>query len=134
MKILVCGDRFWSDIELIAEVIATYSSDTILVHGACHLGGADIIAGEVAKQLGFEVREYPADWKTYGKKAGPIRNLEMLKKEHLENEPIDEVIGFHNDIVNSSGTKHMLNSAIKAKIKTRLVTNTTVLELADRLR
>jgi hypothetical protein len=57
-------------------------SGTTIIHGAqCTIGpdkrpigGADWIAGEVARSLGFTVEEYPADWKQYPRTAGPIRN------------------------------------------------------------
>jgi hypothetical protein len=40
--------------------------------------GADTLAGEWAKARGITVLACPADWKKWGKMAGPIRNKEML--------------------------------------------------------
>lgn len=41
-------------------------------------GGSVDSAGEmIAKQRGWEVRLFPADWDKHGKAAGPIRNKEM---------------------------------------------------------
>ena len=55
--------------------------------------------------MGFAVRSYPADWTTYGKAAGPIRNKVML------DQGLDIVIAFHPDIEQSKGTRHMVSIA-----------------------
>lgn len=114
MKALVTGDRDWSDVKLIVDTLEQLPPGTIVVHGACR--GADTIAGEVAKALGFVVRAYPADWDSFKFRAGPIRNQLMLDEEHREEEPIDLVIAFHDDIGHSKGTKDMVKKALKAGI------------------
>jgi hypothetical protein len=65
------------------------------------------------------VYSFPADWETYGKAAGPIRNTQML----TEGNP-DMVAAFHNDISKSKGTKNMIVQAKKAGIKVILLTDT----------
>lgn len=120
-KILVTGDRDWDDITLVVEQLKGYRPGTILVHGACR--GADIICAAVAEALGFTVRGYPADWEGHRKAAGPIRNQEMLTKEHKPEEPIDLCLAFHNDIQNSSGTADMLDRVVKANIPWKLNTS-----------
>ena len=47
---------------------------------------------------------YPADWKKYGRAAGPIRNLQML-----DNGKPDICYAFHDCIEKSKGTKDMVN-------------------------
>ena len=42
--------------------------------------GADYLAESVAHELGWEVEQFPADWDTYGRAAGPIRNAVMVEK------------------------------------------------------
>lgn len=111
----------WSDIKTVADTLEQLPSGTILVHGACR--GADITCAAVAESLGFTVRGYPADWDKYGKGAGPVRNRQMLKEEHLTTEPIDLCLAFHNDIENSRGTKDMMGCAQRANIPTRLITS-----------
>lgn len=74
------------------------------------------MAGVAGHHLELEVRAYPADWKKHGKKAGPIRNSEMLKKENP-----DLVVGFHNNIEESKGTLDMLRKAAKAGKTVELV-------------
>jgi hypothetical protein len=103
MKLLICGDRNWTDKEAIKKVILDIKPDFI-IEGECK--GADLLAKDAARELGFKdenILKFPADWGTYGKAAGPIRNSQMLR----EGKP-DVVVGFHYDIEKSKGTKHML--------------------------
>lgn len=118
MIVLITGDRKWSNIERVVDVLKCFPKDTIIIHGAAK--GADTIAGLVAKELGLTVREYPAKWSEYGRAAGPIRNKQMY-----ETEKPDIVIAFHNDIENSKGTKHMVSLARKGGTHISLVTETT---------
>lgn len=74
--ILICGSRHWTDKALIRAWLSKLPKDTEIIHGACR--GADVLAGDVAKELGFKVREFPADWETHGKAGGPIRNEQMI--------------------------------------------------------
>jgi hypothetical protein len=120
-KILVTGDRNWNDIPRVVEALSGYRPGTILVHGACR--GADIICAAVAETLGFEVRGYPADWKTHRKAAGPIRNQQMLTLEHRADEPIDLCLAFHNNIEESRGTRDMKARAERAGVPTELITS-----------
>lgn len=121
MKVLVTGDREWSDIKAVLDVLEQLPPGTILVHGACR--GADVTCAAVAEALGFTVRAYPADWDRFHKGAGPIRNQQMLDCEHRPEEPIDLCFAFHNNINNSRGTKDMMRRAEKAGVPTRLITS-----------
>lgn len=109
MRILVCGDRDWTNKELIAEVLGSIPFDT-LIEGEAR--GADTFAYEVVRGFQFlwhvdcAILSFPADWNRYGKAAGPIRNSQMLR----EGKPA-LVIAFHNHIELSSGTADMLCKA-----------------------
>lgn len=102
-KFLFCGDRNWTD----RELIAVYMPAIKEIPGAeiCHGGapGADSIAGEEAEKLGIPVTVYRAEWEKYGKAAGPIRNRRMLN----EFRPT-QIVAFHPNIEQSKGTKDMV--------------------------
>ena len=123
MRLLICGDRNWKDKELIHMYVKHYNP-SIIIEGEAK--GADSLAREVGESLGILVEKYPADWTTHGKKAGPIRNNQMLK----EGKP-DMVIGFHDDLESSKGTKHMLKISVKAKIKTLHVSHRRETDLTE---
>ncbi len=115
MRVLVCGDRNWSDMDLIKCALVDIEA-TEVVHGGCR--GADLLGLEAAEFLGLDVVAYPADWNRYGRAAGPIRNQQMLDM----GEP-DMVFAFHNDIDASRGTKDMLRRADIAGVPNQLFTH-----------
>lgn len=113
-KVLVCGDRNWNNTELVRQELEKCPKGTIVIEGECR--GADIVARDIAMDLGFSVKGFPADWSGLGKKAGPIRNKKMLE------ESPDLVLAFHNDLESSKGTKHMVGLARKAGKKVVVIT------------
>jgi len=110
MRVLVCGDRNWTNIHAIWRHLVGLSKDTIIIEGEAR--GVDSLAREVAESLGMKVMPFPADWNKHGRAAGPIRNIQMLK----EGKP-DLVLAFHPDLEKSKGTKHMVEISKKAGIE-----------------
>ena len=116
MKVLICGDWNWTNIQLIREWLIKLKNegyDTVIEGEA---RGADSIARDLALLLNMKIESYPADWSKYGRSAGPIRNTQMLK----EGKP-DFVLAFHNNIASSKGTANMLKQ-VEGKVKSKLVT------------
>lgn len=109
MRVLVCGDRDWTDIGMIANELSKYPLGTVIIEGEAR--GADKIARAVAEELGFEVAKFPADWAKHHKAAGPIRNQQMLD----EGKP-DLVLAFHDNLMSSKGTLDMVKRARKASV------------------
>jgi len=115
MRVLVCGDRNWTNEAVISKVLDEIKDDIdVVIDGHCL--GADQFGHAWAKRNGIDSTCYPADWQTYGPAAGPIRNSQMLK----EGNP-DLILAFHNDIHNSVGTKDMVRKAIKAGVAVRII-------------
>lgn len=115
MRVILAGDRNWSDWAAIVKVLRPFDPRTTLVitGGA---PGADTLAEMAAKAMGFEARVvFPADWKKYGRAAGPRRNQQMLEAL-LGGSASDHrlVIGFHDSLADSKGTRDMLTRASKA--------------------
>lgn len=78
---------------------------TEIIHGAAK--GADSFAGHWARVFGIKETAVPADWDKHGKRAGPLRNEEMLKLKP------DGVVAFPG----GRGTDHMVRIAKEAGIK-----------------
>lgn len=76
VKVLVFGSREWTDAGLILKRLKVFPASTVVIHGKAR--GADSLAGEIARGLGFKVIEEPALWDVEGKAAGPKRNQRML--------------------------------------------------------
>lgn len=111
MRVLVCGSRHFEDEGLMGRVLDPIKASTI-IHGMAR--GADRMGGAYAKLHGIPVLEFPALWDTYGKRAGPIRNAQMLK----EGQP-ELVVAFRGP--NSRGTQNMIDQARKAGVETVVI-------------
>lgn len=113
-RILVTGSREWTDRDTVWKVlggIATGANvplqELTIVHGA-NPHGADRIAAQWAQAHGVQQEQHPADWKRYGRAAGPIRNQEMI------NSGIDICLAF--PLPQSTGTRDMIKRAVDAGI------------------
>ena len=103
MRLLVCGDRNWADLAMIQQRVAELYPQ-VVIHGCAR--GADSLAGLAARNLRIPVVEFPAQWQTYGRAAGMIRNQQML----IEGKP-DYVLAFHDRLETSRGTADMVQRA-----------------------
>lgn len=77
MRILVCGGRTFANWEKGYWALAQFcSSARMIIHGCAQ--GADRMADQWARENNIDVMKFPAEWKKYGKNAGPVRNQAML--------------------------------------------------------
>jgi hypothetical protein len=79
-RVLVTGSRDWDNelaVMMALSNIAIPPHEWTLVSGACPTG-ADAIAEGFAEGLGMQIERHPADWNSHGKRAGFIRNAEMV--------------------------------------------------------
>lgn len=79
--LLIAGSRDFNDREMFNQVTrALIDGDerfTVIVEGGA--SGADTMAREYAEEHDMKYEEFRADWKKYGRAAGPKRNDEMTK-------------------------------------------------------
>lgn len=79
MRVIINGGRNYieqpGDMELLDRLHA-HNCFTVVLSGKA--SGADAMGERWARSRGIPVEEYPADWKTHGKAAGPIRNQAMV--------------------------------------------------------
>lgn len=81
MRILVTGSRTWTDRAVIRQAIVEELASQggtrhVIVHGGAL--GADSYADAIARELELVVECHPADWTGLGKRAGYVRNAEMV--------------------------------------------------------
>lgn len=108
LRILVCGGRDYADHNAVTSVLNVLHAErgiAVLIHGAAP--GADDLAGEWAHEHGVPVLPFPANWRGYGKGAGPIRNRQMLE----EGRP-DGVVAFPG----GTGTANMIRQSEAAGV------------------
>jgi hypothetical protein len=130
--VLVTGDRNWTDLLTVATRLSQLPSNPVIVHGWAV--GLDTVVDVVAHELGFRVIRCPAHWRhnekkcvevwgvcdvdckeIVGRAAGAIRNHFMFDKYHPK-----IVLGWHDNIQESKGTKEMLTYAQKRGAETWL--------------
>lgn len=114
MRIVVTGSRAWSnDIAIYQTLYEAHKAHGpfTLVHGACSTG-ADAMAHHwyevVGRLLNCEEVKFQADWGQFGKRAGPIRNKQMIEAG------ADLVLAF--PLPRGSGTQHTIDLARAAGI------------------
>lgn len=109
-RILITGSRTWENTDAILEAIDEHGGDyAVVVSGHCPLG-VDAMAEDAARGLGMDLEIHPADWNTHGKRAGFLRNAEMV------NLGADVCLAFIRD--ESKGATMTANLAQKAGIPT----------------
>lgn len=117
MRVLVCGDRDWFHSGMVyaaLDALRAVEPDLEVISGMAR--GADTHAARWAERNSVPLHAFYADWNRLGKRAGPIRNQQML----AEGDP-QIVLAFHDDLENSKGTKDMVERARRARIPVRLI-------------
>ena len=115
-RIVIAGCRDYTNYNQAKEYIDICLSnihkenEIIIISGGAK--GADALGEQYAKENGFKIERYNADWDKYGRSAGPKRNELMAKN-------CDGVICFWGG--QSRGTKSMINYAKKYNKPIRII-------------
>lgn len=129
IKIIVAGCRDFADYEYVCRHLAgeVYCDEVVIVSGGCDdakngvltftrkdgskVFGADGLGERFANEYQCEVKIFPADWKKFGRSAGPIRNSEMVKYA-------DKLMVFWDG--KSKGTGDIITKARRQDIKVQV--------------
>lgn len=112
IRVLVCGGRDFTNMKVLDKylsILVPWMYVDVLIHGGAR--GADLLSAKWVSKLfpSVPIEEYKADWDTFGKSAGYLRNKQMLD----EGKP-NYVIAFPG----GKGTANMVKQAQDAGIKT----------------
>jgi hypothetical protein len=122
MRLLVCGSRTWTDRPRLWQVLdrlvtAHGDGQGVLIEGDAR--GADRLAGQLARERGWRLERYPADWTRQGKAAGLRRNTRMLQQGRP-----DLVVAFTvGPLAASRGTADMVRRAQEAGVPVQVITS-----------
>ena len=112
-RVIIAGSRDFDDYLLLqdhADYMLSRQEDIEIVSGGA--SGADALGERYAKDRGYKLKIFPADWVKYGRRAGPVRNREMA-------EYADALLAYWDG--KSRGTKNMIEEArargLKVSIK-----------------
>jgi hypothetical protein len=84
MRVLICGNRLWTDeifINTHLKILNELYGFSILLSGQSR--GVDAIAQIWAKNNNIPIELYPAKWEFFGRKAGFLRNHRMTKNADI---------------------------------------------------
>lgn len=134
MNILIAGGRDFNDYKkadnawwFTVNEQDLFLEDITIVSGACDsnkgvltftrpdgkkIYGADGVGESLAKDYGYPVKSFPADWKKFSNSAGPIRNEEMAKI-------INRALIFWDG--KSKGSLNMINNCNKYKVPLTII-------------
>lgn len=114
-KIVVCGSRNFENYPLLRKVMGDVVAHVCAEHPAAEIiivsggaRGADMLGEKFAAESGLSVERFPANWRRFGRGAGPRRNAQMAAVASL-------VVAF--PIGASKGTANMIKQAEKRGIE-----------------
>lgn len=112
-RVIVAGGRDFSNYTMLKEameaLLINIKDNIQIVCGMAR--GADTLGERYAKEKGYDIAYFPADWMKYGKSAGYIRNEQMAQNA-------DALVAFWDG--KSKGTNHMINLAKKYDLGVRI--------------
>lgn len=111
-RIIVAGGREFDDFELLRKTLDEYLDGEIVEIISGGAKGADYLGERYAKEKKLELKIFPANWKLFGKQAGPIRNRQMAEYG-------TEVIVFWNGV--SRGSKSMIGIAEEKGLSCKII-------------
>ena len=115
-RVIIAGSRTFQDYELLKKECDDFlkskcqTHEIVIVSGAAQ--GADRLGEQYARERGYAIDSHPADWKKYGKAAGPFRNAEMVNSA-------DALIAFWDG--KSRGTEHIIRFSQTKGRETKIV-------------
>lgn len=103
MKLSVVGSRTFNNYQLLKRKLDEIHQETpitLVVSGGAK--GADSFSERWARENNIETKIYYPNWKLYGKKAGFVRNKDIVINS-------DKMVAFWDNV--SKGTLHSINIA-----------------------
>lgn len=114
-RVIIAGSRSFSDYTFLQAVCDNllarkkHTHTIVIVSGTAR--GTDTLGEQYARERGYVVKRFPADWQQYGKAAGPIRNRQMTDNA-------DALIAFWDG--QSKGTQNMIIEGKKKGLVVRI--------------
>lgn len=108
-RVAIVGSREFPNLDQVREYVRTLPPDTIVISGGAR--GVDRTVEYEARRIGLEVEIWPANWNRYGKRAGFLRNQDIVNSA-------DELIAFWDG--QSRGTLHSVELARERGIPVRI--------------
>lgn len=118
MQLIIAGSRTISDPAVLLDALDRFGIETAMVSeviSGCEPNGADRLGEDWAREHGIPVKEFPADWKKLGLRAGIIRNGYMARYACVKN---GMLLCLWDG--KSRGTKNMIDEARSCMVPTMI--------------
>lgn len=113
MRLAVVGTRTYDRFDILSAYLDRARSlykELVIVSGGA--AGADRLAAEYARRHGLELIQFRADWAAHGRRAGALRNRQIV-------ESADALVAFWDE--SSPGTRISLEMAVAKGIPATVV-------------
>lgn len=126
MRIIIAGGRDFANQKRLHQVMDGVLKRQIIDKGVEEVEfvvgrakGADALGEQWAVSRGCPVSPFPADWETFGKSAGMIRNKQMAEYTAKSPDKMKLLVAFWDG--KSRGTLNMIETATQLSIPTMIV-------------
>lgn len=113
-RVIIAGSRDFNNYGLLTKtmdyLLSNVKDNITIVCGKAR--GADTLGEQYAKERGYALQYFPANWERYGRSAGYRRNVQMA-------ENADALVAFWDG--KSMGTRHMISAAKSHGLRVRVV-------------
>lgn len=113
-RVIIAGGRDFKNYTLLSKtmdhLLSKIDGDIVIVCGKAR--GADTLGERYAKEHGYSVHYFPAEWDRHGRAAGYIRNIAMADNA-------DALAAFWDG--ESRGTKNMIEIAKNRGLSVRVI-------------
>ena len=107
MRTIIAGSRSINDYEALCKAVQESGFEiSCVLSGAA--AGVDALGERFALEHNIPIERFPADWKRFGRAAGPVRN--RILAQHAK-----ALIALMHP--NSTGTRNMIQTAHQAGLK-----------------
>ena len=100
-KIAIVGSRHFPALHLVEMFVGDLPQNSIVISGGA--AGVDASAAQAATARNMETMVFNADWEEHGRKAGPLRNIQIV-------DACDSAVAFWDG--QSRGTLHTIMTAL----------------------
>ena len=115
-RVIIAGSRDFTDYQFLRQkcdaILSSKRQDSNIVIISGTARGADRLGEQYAREHGYQIERYPADWDNDGHAAGPIRNARMADNA-------DALIACWDG--RSRGTKNMIETAKVKGLAVRVI-------------
>jgi len=106
-KTIIAGSREVDDLNIVRQAMSDINFEpSVIISGTAR--GVDQLGEMWAEENNIPILRFPANWEKFGKSAGYKRNIEMAKNA-------DALVAIWDGV--SKGTRHMIDIAVKYKLK-----------------